>query len=249
MAMKRARSFAPSWPRKRAKIARYVRRRYGRKKVSALSSQKGNFTGSVYRTRRIPYRAYKRQVYSSLKFKESYRSVRSLCNNIVTPVLGANQKSWAQLSLNDDFYTTAGGYTGADLFSTSKFIIKGGKLSSMIRNTTDQPMRVEFALIKTLTATGWVGGVYPTTADISFVTGFGHDFKLVSRVRNHILEPGDQCEVTYRLPFTMINDITNWAAEIGKLIIVWSATNNTAGALTYLNERGHNLTFVADAIA
>lgn len=233
------------------KKRRFTRRRRSmrRGRPSALSSQKGNFTGSSYRTRRMSYRRYKGAVYKSLAFKESSRSVRSLCNNLTTSVLGAGQKEWTGFTLNDDFYTSAGGYTGANLFTTSKFVIKGGKISCMIRNTSANPMRVEFGLVKTLTANGFAGGIFPTTADISYVTGFGQDFKLVSKIRNHILEPGDQCEVTYRLPFTIINDITNWNLEIGKLLIVWAVTNNTAGALTYLNERGHNLTFVADAIA
>lgn len=249
--VKRARSFAPSWPRKRARIVRYARRRYRRRNAGkALSSQRGNFTGLPYRTRRVPYKRYKRAVYSSLQFKESSRSVLTLTSTITTAVLLNTQKAWATYEVPDNFYETAGGYTGSNTFATSKFIIKGGMMYTKIRNTNEVPMVVEMCLLRMLDVVHDPNGDIDYNAgDISTLAGFGQSFKLVSKVKKHIIEPGDECFVQYRIPFTMINDISTWNATQGKLRIAWSVSSSTAGALSYFNERGFNLTFVADAIA
>lgn len=226
------------------------RRRSYRKRSQALSSQKGNFGSSLYKKKLVPYRKYKSQVYRSLKFKESHRSVRTVTGTITTSLLGADEKQWAQFTLADNFYEAAGGYTGTSTFSTDKIIIKGGMYYSMIRNTGTVPMKVEFGLIRILdTIYTPNGAVDKNAGDLSTLPGFGQSFKLISKMRKHILEPGDQCQVAYKLPFKIINDIGTWNAEVGKTAIVWSASSSTAGALSYLNERGHNLTFCADTIA
>lgn len=214
----------------------------------ALSSQKGNFAGTLYRTRKTSYKKYKNKVYRSLEFKESNRSVRTLAGTVTTSVLTASQKEWYSYTLPDNFYQAAAGYTGTLTFDTSKFIIKGGMLYTVIRNTGAVPMEVEAMLVKVDQTVTLSGVVMPSAGDVSIIPGFGSLFKLASKVRKHILEPGDQCKVAYRIPFTIINDISTWNSERGKLVILWSATASTAGALSYFNEIGHNLTFVADAI-
>lgn len=235
-------------PMKRRRFTR--RRRFRRGKSSALSSQKGNFTGMLYRTKRVPYRRYKRAVYKSLAFKEASRSILTNVSTITTAALATTEKAWATYEIPDNFYETAGGYTGSSTFTTSKFVIKGGMMYTKIRNTGAVPMVVEMCLLRFMdTVHDPNGDISPNAGDISTLAGFGQSFKLVSRVKRHIIEPGDECSVQYRIPFTIINDITTWNATQGKLRIAWSATSSTAGALSYFNERGFNLTFVGDAIA
>lgn len=226
------------------------RRRSYRKRSQALSSQKGNFGGTLYRRKLVPYRKYKNQLYRSLKFKEAHRSIRSNTSTITTSTLTASQKQWAWFLFNDNFYESAGGYTGSSTFSTDKIIIKGGMYYSMIRNTGTVPMKVEFGLIRVLdTLYSPDLEIDENAGDLSTLAGFGQSFKLISKMRKHILEPGDQCQVSYKIPFKVINDIGTWNTNVGKTAIVWSASSSTPGALSYLNERGHNLTFCADTIA
>lgn len=235
MASKRRRSFK-------------TRRTY-RKRATALSSQRGNFSGGLYRTRLQPYRKYKSSVYRSLKFKESHRSVQSLTNNITSGTLSPNQKQWYMFELNNAFYLSSGGYTGTGTFSTDKIIIKGGTMYSMVRNVDTSPITVEFALIRLLESGRNPNGVISLNAgDLSTVDGFGQGFKLISKVKRHIVEPNDQCEVKYRIPFKIINDITQWNGDDGNIAIVWSVTGNKSGTHVHFNERGHNLAFCADKI-
>jgi hypothetical protein len=229
-----------------------MRRRTRRgSRSTALSSQRGNFAGSMFRTRKLPYRQYKNKVYESLRFKEANRSIFDLCNSLTTAVLLATQKEWHNYIVPDNFYATAGGYIGTNTFDTDKFIIKGGKMRVMIRNTGDVPMAVEIMpiLSKQNPHTAINGTVTLNHADISILAGFGSEFKLIGKVKKHILEPGDQCAFEYRIPMTIINDLTAWNSETMKPQIVWNTSTNVAGAHSYLFERGHNLTFCADSIA
>jgi len=72
----------------------------------------------------------------------------------------------------------------------------------------------------------------------------------MGKMRRIIMEPNGQIDMRVRIPFTNINDITQWGTEgYGKTAIVYSIFPNSIAALSVPRVLGHNLTFCADAIA
>lgn len=122
-------------------------------------------------------------------------------------------------------------------------------MTCMIRNPGTVPMTVETGLIKILNPLQDPNStITQVGADVSFIPGFGQSFRMITPMRKQIIEPGDQISFSAKIPFTVINNITQWNAEYGKTALMWSVTNHTAGTLDHYNARSHNLTFVADAI-
>jgi len=250
--MKRARDFAPSYARKMRKVARYVRRKYRRRgaKTSYMTGQRGNAIGGMYRTRMLPYKQYKRKLYRSLAFKESYRSIFSEAGSR-TFTTALDRKIWYVQTLLDNFMLPAGGLTGAsDTFTWSKLIIKGGMISVSLHNTLTVPIVVEWGIMRYINNLQDIYAVESEhIADISCIPGYGNSFRLISRMKSVTVEPGDRIEMRCRVPFKVINNYTQWTTERqGKTALVYSIQDNTAAATTLPIVYGHNLTFCGDAI-
>lgn len=233
---------------KRRKITRRKTRR-----TSFINSTSGRPATSLYRTRRMPYRRYKRQMYKSLIFEEKYRSVFSGTATLVDTPSSSDKKFWYRYQLPDNFYLTAGGFTGSQTFTTSKFTIKGGLLSTTLRNETADTVIVEWGTIRFRNSLGEADVNAQETsclADISNFDNFGTGFSLQGKMRRVVVEPNGQIEMRIRIPFTNINDITQWNTEgYAKTAIVYSIFPNSTSALNISRVVGHNLTFCADAIA
>lgn len=251
---KRARSFAPSYARKRARIAKYVRRRYRRSAARGthITGTKGTAVGSLFRTRRMPYRSYKRKLYNSLMFKESYRSVLSTAANFTFTNTALDKKQWGEYYLPVNFYTTAGGLINSDAtFTEDKVLIKGGVMGVTMVNTDASPIIVEWGVIKyknddiDFSAYGETEYSY----DISCFPGYGHSFSLMGKMKRVVIEPGDRIDMRVKIPFTIINDKSEWATNSkNRPVIVYSVQANSVAAETLPLIRYHNLTFVADAV-
>lgn len=201
----------------------------------------------------MPYRTYKRKMYNSLIFEEKYRSVFSAAATITDTATAADKKLWYRYQLPDNFYQTAGGFTGTETFTTSKFTIKGGLLTTTLRNDTTDTLIVEWGTIRYKNSLGEADvNAQETeyTADISNFQNYGTGFRLLGKMRRIIMEPNGQIEMRIRIPFTNINDINQWNTEgYQKTAIVYSLFPNSVTALNVPRVLGHNLTFCADAIA
>lgn len=192
-------------------------------------------------------------MYKALTFEEKYRSVFSAAATITDTATAADKKLWYRYQLPDNFYVTAGGFTGSETFTTSKFIIKGGIITTTLRNDTTDTLIVEWGCIKYKNSLGEAdinGQETSYMADISNFSNFGTGFRLMGKMRRIIMEPNGQVDMRVRVPFTNINDITQWGTEgYGKTAIVYSIFPNSTSALSVPRVLGHNLTFCADAIA
>lgn len=233
------------------KKRRYVRRRTSRSKY--ITSTAGTASGSLYRTRRLSYRLYRRRLYENLRFQEKYRSVFSGPATITDTATAADKKLWYSYTIPDNFYLTAGGFTGTQTFATSKFIIKGGQLYVNYRNDTTDTITVEWGVVRYRNSTAEAeinGNETEVTFDISNFASFGTGFKLYQRMRRVSVEPNGTIEMRCRIPFTVINDLDQWSTEgYGKYAIITTIFPNSTTALSVPRVLGHNLTFVADAIA
>lgn len=192
-------------------------------------------------------------MYDSLTFQEKYRSVFSGAATITDTPSGADKKLWYRYNLPDNFYQTAGGFTGSQTFTTARFTIKGGILCTTLRNDTTDTIIVEWGAITFKNSLGEAdinGQETAYTADISNFANFGTGFKLNGKMHRVVMEPNGQVDMRVRIPFTNINDITQWNTEgYGKSAIAYSIFSNNTGALSVPRVLGHNLTFCADAIA
>lgn len=218
-----------------------------------MNSTQGRAATSLYATRRMPYRRYKRTLYNSLKFKESHRSAYSAPGTVTGTPTAADKKFWYRFALLDNFYEAAGGYTGSRTFSTDKFIIKGGMLSIVLRNDMTETMIVEWGVVRYVNSEGEAdinGQETESTWDISNFDNFGTGIKMRGKMRRVVVEPNGQIEMRVKIPLTVINDINQWNTEgYGKTGIVYSIFPGTTTALNVARVIGHNLTFVADATA
>lgn len=240
----------PTYMSKKRKI---TKRKYSRKgrKTNYINSNRGTATTSLYSTRRQPYSSYKRSVYNSLKFKESNRSVLSTFTTLTGTLTQIDKKIWYSATPAANFYESAGGYYGGGTFTASKLIIKGGMFSVVLRNDDTNPMTVEWGRLKWKNDDVTIAGVETEyTADVSNLEGFGQSFKLISKMKRVLIQPGETLEMRVKIPFTMINSIAQWNNENnGKTALVYSVAPFSASAMNVSVVSGHNLTFVADAIA
>jgi len=252
MAMKR--KYGGGYKRS-AKRTRYSRRKsykksYRKSRGTYNTAERGLAVSSLYRARRLPYRAYKNKVYESLMFKESYRSYDTSTANVTT-VVSADTKLWTQFRVPADFYLSAGGYDGSSTFSTDKLIIKGGMLNVTLRNDMADPIIVEFGKVKFKNSEGLSDIVGTTLAsfDISNWPNFGTGFKLTQGMRKMVVAANDTITMTMKIPMIIINDLNQWTTEALNIeTLVYSVFSQTAGALALVRTVQHNLTFVADAI-
>lgn len=246
--------FTPKKARMMGMSYRY-KKRSSRKggRGSMINSTKGGSAGSLYRTKRLSRKQYRRKLYESLRFQEKYRSVYSASGTVSLTATAADKKTWYRYDLPDNFYEAAGGFTGSQTFTTSKFIIKGGQLYVSLRNDNAETCIIEWGAVRYVNsaAAAAINGVETEcTYDLSNFSDFGTGFKVVKRMRRIILEPNAQVEMRVKFPFTVINDITQWNDEsYGKYAIVYSIHPTTITASSFARVLGHNLTFVADAIA
>lgn len=223
------------------------------KRGTMINSTRGGSAGSLYKTRRLSRKVYRRKLYDSLRFEEKYRSVFSAPGTLGVTSTAADKKTWYRYDLPDNFYQTAGGFTGAQTFTTSKFIIKGGQLYVSLRNDNAETAIIEWGAVRYVNSAAAAAinlAETEVTWDISNFSDFGTGFKMVKRMMRVILEPNGQVEMRVKFPFTVINDITQWNDEsYGKYAIVYSVHPGTTAASSFARVLGHNFTFVADAIS
>lgn len=197
-------------------------------------------------------RVYKRKLYNSLMFKESYRSVLSAQGTAGFTHTDLSKKFWLSQTLGSAFYTVAGGLINStDTFSTEKIIIKGGMLSVTLVNNDTSPIIVEFMPVKYLDNEYTINATETEYLyDISCFPGFGKSFKLIGKPKRVVVEAGDRVEMRHKIPFTVINNIDEWTnSDKGKTAIVYSIQANSTVAESFPRIISHNLTFCADAIA
>lgn len=234
-----------------SKKARAVKRaRYTKRKSNYAIGSKGNNQVSLYSGRRTSYRTYKNKLYNSLKFKESYRSYGTGDTTQTTTISGS-QKTWSTIAqIPSNFYLTAGGYPGAATFNTEKLIIKGGRISMSFTNTYDSPIVLEYGLIRAENSTYTLTGTTDRNHDVSNFAGFGSGFRVMGRMKKIVIQPNDCISFSFKIPFHVINDLPQWATEnSGRTYIAYNLACDQGGAVTVKRVFGHNLTFVADAIA
>lgn len=207
---------------------------------------------SLFNKRRMSRRVYKRKLYDSLLFKESYRSVLSTASTAGFTLTGLDKKLWLSNTLPTSFYTTAGGLINStDTFSTSKIIIKGGMLSVTLVNSDASPIIVEWMPVKYLDDEYTINATETEYAyDISCLPGFGKSFRLLGKPKRVVVEPGDRVEMRMKIPMTVINNIDEWTnSDKGKTALVYTIQVNSIAAESFPRVVSHNLTFVADAVA
>lgn len=245
------RRYSPSMYRS-VKRRRVTRRSYRRRRSSYINSTQGRAVTSLYRTRRVPYRAYKRKLYNALTFEKKHRSVFSAGATISDIISDVDKKRWFRYQLPDNFYVAAGGYLGLSTFFPGKFIIKGGLISVTLRNDMTDTMIVEWGQVRYANSEGEDdinGQETESTWDISNFDNFGTGLKMLGRMRRIVVEPNGQIEMRVRIPLTVINNVNQWGTEgYAKSAIVYSIFPNKAGALNVPRVLGHNLTFCADVI-
>lgn len=199
----------------------------------------------------MPYKSYRRKLYNSLMFKESYRSVLSTAGTVGFTHSDLGKKYWVVNDPPTSFYTAAGGLINSDTtFTNDKFIIKGGIMSTCLVNNDASPIIVEWGTIRVLNNDYTINATETEyVADLSTFDGFGYSFKLLGRMKRVVVEPGDRIEMCIRIPFTVINNIAEWGTQDkGKIMLVYNIQANSVAAESFPRILSHNLTFCGDAV-
>lgn len=248
--MKRARSYAPSYARKRAKmVRRYRKRRPARaRKSSFMSSQKGGAL-STYMARRRPAlsgRAYRSLLWKSTQQKEHYRSILSQ-QTVLTTTTSSTTKTGALITMYDEaFYTGAGGSQSLDTF-VGDIVIRGGLATLGIMHNAEVTIKVEVYKLYMKDNLPTIPSPVPVAWDPSNLNDFEQYYTIGER-KSFDIEPGDTVTLMHRLRVSKIDQsISASLQRMPYWLVFVNNPSNSAQSIGFVYS--HNMSFSADAVA
>jgi len=250
--MEYTRSMRLRWGRKaprtgRARRSRFPRRRFGRRRNIAVSSQRGNTSFAGFRGRKMPYRKYLNNMYNSTNFKEHHRSVQAVSSSMNANILQTQANIFINPMISDDFWTTVGGAT-ISLTPDQDIFIRGGVATITYRNAGVNPVVIKTWKIKSHTSFAFL---LPTPSSAMWDPSALPEFERFYNIRQKFestLEPGDQVVYTHYIGKQKV-ETANF--NLGYPREYWVTSINSLGAVadSVFNLRGHNLSFVTDRVA
>lgn len=261
MAVKRRLTYGTAWSRKKRRTSVRRKRRFVRKRRTALTSQSGGITRGGYSGRRLNKRRYTRILKDASLVSQHFRSLLHSGQFITsTPALVSGGTVNAIKMIANSFWTAVGGLTASDVaapnFSNGDLMIRGGKSTLAITNTSvSSTMRVRTWRARTTAAGGFtqLSPNIPVSAawDPShLVTGGGntdfHRFYRFYDPREVLLEPRDTFE---RMHFFKGHKVDQGMFNSDQRIDFWiymvsDVANNTAIDAHVTTQ--HNLSFTGD---
>lgn len=244
MAYKRTRR-ALFRPAKRARFMRRRASRFSRRRNYAASSQRGNTVFAGFRGRKMPYRRYIRNMYSSTTFKEHHRSFLTRTQDQNSTANPSQMQYVFYPMIADTFWANVGGSI-SDMTIDQDAFIRGGIVQMSIKNNHTETMN--FRVFKvTTTDRGFPLGpnVQDFMWDPSSIFNFEENYRVKASYR-FAVEPGDTNTLFHRLKPHKIEATTfnNGHRRDYWVVGIHDYAADTFGSAS-LNF-GHNISFVAD---
>lgn len=262
---KRTASYAMSRPFKRARVVgrrRFsVRRRFSRRK-NTVNSQRGNWNSNGYSRKRMNKRKYNRILWEGSLVAQHYRSLLStVSSGTATPANITQASVNAVRMIGAAFWTTGGGLSAADFtatptFNDSDLMIRGGKSTLSIINTSSVMLRIRSwkakttlngvfsEIINSITSAAWDPSHQTQDGTIDNID-FHKNFRFYD-VQEQLLEPGDACSREHYFKPHKVDQDEFTAAHTVDFWIYSISNMQDSTSVTSVQTVSHNISFTGD---